>query len=81
MAREKDWVTQFPMRGDLYLHVRDGSDAYHVGFVSDIRDEGTFTGISGNTSADGLSSNGDRVAERDLKLDRSKHVFVRVPKP
>ena len=80
-ARANDWVTQLPIPGDLYLYVRNGSDAYHVGFVTQMNGDGTFEGLSGNTSADGLSANGDRVAERTIRIDRSKHVFIRVPRP
>ena len=81
MAKSKGWVTTNPLPGDLYLFVRNGSDAYHVGIVTDVSGRGTFRGISGNTSADGLSANGDRVAERILNLDPGKHVFVTVPRP
>lgn len=78
-ARDNKWVVASPMEGDLYLYVRNGNDAYHVGIVTS-KGESTFRGISGNTSADGTSANGDRVAERDLTFDFTKHVFVRVPR-
>jgi hypothetical protein len=80
-ARTNRWLTPTPIPGDLYLYVRNTNDAYHVGIVTAMNGDGTFRGISGNTSADGLSANGDRVAERDITLDPTKHVFVRVPRP
>lgn len=79
-ARTNKWVTALPIPGDLYLCVRNGNDAYHVGIVTDMTGHGSFVGISGNTSADGKSSNGDRVAERPLLIDPAKHVFVRIPR-
>lgn len=79
-ARQNQWVVAIPDAGDLYLYVRNTNDAYHVGFVTAWH--GTaFDGLSGNTSADGLSANGDRVAERGIKHDATKHVFVRIPRP
>lgn len=78
-ARANKWVVASPEPGDLYLYVRNHDDAYHVGIVTAVG-ESTFDGISGNTSPDGMSSNGDRVAERTLKHDPAKHVFVRVPR-
>ena len=80
-ARTNRWIVSAPMAGDLYLYVRNGNDAYHVGLVTATEGTGMFRGLSGNTSIDGLSSNGDRVAERDIRLDPLKHVFVRVPRP
>lgn len=81
VAKANKWITPAPIPGDLYLYVRGETDAYHVGIVSGMNGDGTFRGISGNTSADGLSPNGDRVAERDIPFNIEKHVFVRVPRP
>lgn len=85
-ARANKWVVTEPEPGDLYLNVRGPSDAYHVGIVVggffDDPDKGRcFKQIAGNTSEDGLSANGDRVSERAIRYDASKHVFVRVPLP
>lgn len=75
-GRENDAVHETPHVEDLYLYVKDGDDAHHVGLVTDV-DANGFMGLSGNTSEDGLSSNGDRVAERHLTLKPGKTVFVR----
>ena len=53
-----------PEVGCLYFYVNDQDHAHHVGFVSSVD---PLTGISGNTSADGASDNGDRVAEHTIK--------------
>lgn len=74
LAKAKGWLTATPAVGDLFLYVRDGTeDAHHVGIVTSVA---PLRGIAGNTSADGKSSNGDRVAEHDI----SAHVFVHYPR-
>ena len=78
-AEKQGWLQELPHVGDLYLYLNTPTDAHHVGIVTDVNADG-FMGISGNTSEDGLSSNGDRVAERALKLKPSKTVFVRYPR-
>lgn len=55
--------------GMLYLYVNAQGRAHHVGIVTLIN---PLIGIAGNTSEDGSSSNGDRVAEHAI----SAHVFV-----
>lgn len=75
--------------GDLYLFVTDEGHAHHVGILTvaspmlglgDMpRDCGVLRfGIAGNTSADGLSSNGDRVAEHTLNVAPNHIIIVRV---
>ena len=78
-AQKNGWLQELPHVGDLYLYLKSPTDAHHVGIVTDVNTEG-FLGLSGNTSEDGLSSNGDRVAERSLKLRPGHTVFVRYPK-
>lgn len=79
LATAKGWLSDTPHVGDLYLYLKTPTDAVHIGIVTDVDATG-FTGISGNTSEDGLSSNGDRVAERKLSLRPGKTVFVRYPR-
>lgn len=79
LATEKGWISETPRVGDLYLYLKTPTDAIHVGLVTDVDATG-YTGISGNTSEDGLSANGDRVAERHLALRLGKTVFVRYPR-
>jgi len=75
-AKLNDWVTATPATGDLFLYVNAGDHAHHVGFVT--RVDGTDVwGIAGNTSADGKSNNGDRVAERPVP---SANVFIAYPR-
>ena len=79
LARTNGWLNETPHVGDLYLYLKSPTDAHHVGIVTDVNADG-YSGISGNTSEDGLSSNGDRVAERALKLKPSHTIFVRYPR-
>ena len=83
-ARDNKWIVETPEPGDLYLNVRNVNDAYHVGFTTspffdDPIKGRSFGQIAANTSEDGLSANGDRVSERAIRYDITKHVFVRVP--
>lgn len=78
LARDNGWLRETPAIGDLYLYVRNGNDAYHIGMVTAIGN-GTFDGISGNTSEDGQSANGTGVFERTLAIVPGKHHFVRYP--
>lgn len=75
LAQKKGWLRERPAVGDLYLYLNNPQDAHHVGIVTDV-DAAGFLGLSGNTSPDGLSSNGDRVAERHLVLKPGHTVFV-----
>lgn len=84
LARQNKWIVASAEPGDLYLYVRGQNDAYHVGVVTRSAYQHSikglcFDGLSGNTSEDGTSANGDRVAERPIRYDSTKHVFVRVP--
>lgn len=75
-AKREGWVTGTPAKGDLFLYVNDGDYAHHIGIVTSV-DGTTVTGIAGNTSADGRSNNGDRVAERPVPLAT---VFIAYPR-
>jgi hypothetical protein len=78
LARRSGWIVTDPEPGDLYLRVRHGHDAHHIGFVVEPITADRVGQISGNTSADGLSSNGDGVYERTIARSPDL-VFVRVP--
>lgn len=73
LCAEKGWLTDEPGVGDLFFYVNDAGHAHHVGIVTGID---PLIGIAGNTSADGKSANGDRVAERPI----SAKVFVAYPR-
>lgn len=62
-------VSTSPQPGMLFLYVNAEGRAHHVGIVTSIN---PLIGIAGNTSEDGSSSNGDRVAEHAI----SARVFV-----
>lgn len=72
LAQANGWVATTPSVGDLFLYVNAGNHAHHVGFVTSIA---PLIGIAGNTSADGTSNNGDRVAEHGIAAT----VFVHYP--
>lgn len=64
------WATDTPSVGDLYFYVDANDHAHHVGFVSNVD---PLTGISGNTSPDGLSDNGDGVHEHGITATHFAH--------
>lgn len=63
LCTQRGWTTDTPSIGALYFYVDATDHAHHVGFVTGLS---PLTGISGNTSADGTSDNGDRVAEHAI---------------
>lgn len=73
LARERGWLVTEPARGDIVLSLRDGV-AYHTAVCSA---PVPLITIAGNTSIDGKSSTGDRVAEHEVSP--SGKVFVRLP--
>lgn len=79
-ARQSGMLTDLPLPGDLYLRLRTKHDAHHVGFVTDVSQwarAGVLGTLSGNTSNDGTSSNGDGVYEHAITVkDQSTIVFV-----
>ena len=75
LAKERGWLTNVAGKGDLFLYVKDGTDAHHVGIVTETWPVG-LRGIAGNTSADGKSSNGTGVFEHEIVAS----VFVRYPR-
>lgn len=75
-AKDKKWVVQLPVPGDLVISVDEIGHGHHIGFCTETSPLATF---AGNTSEDGTSSNGDRAAEHTVN-PRNK-VYVRVPAP
>jgi hypothetical protein len=74
-ATVKGYGVTVPRVDDLYFFVRADSTPHHVGIVTD-----TFplSGIAGNTSEDGLSSDGVGVFEHAISSG-PRTVFVRLP--
>jgi hypothetical protein len=75
LASQRGWLTDTPILGDLVLSINlDTGLAHHVGIVTSVD---PLMSIAGNTSEDGVSSNGDRVAEHAISA--TNKVFVRYP--
>ena len=75
LARQNAWIVATPSVGDLVLSINDQGQAHHVGLVTKVD---PLMSIAGNTSEDGASSNGDRVAEH--VLDPANKEFVHYPR-
>jgi hypothetical protein len=75
-ARAKGYVRMTPDVNDLYFFVSDMGVAHHVGIVTGVN---PLTGIAGNTSETGLSSNGTGMFEHAITAPASATVFVRLP--
>ncbi len=75
-AEQQGWLTDAPAVGDLVLSLDPATGrAHHVGIVTVLD---PLTSIAGNTSEDGVSSNGDRVAEHVISA--SNKTFVHYPR-
>lgn len=70
----KGYQVTDPMVDDLFYYVDANGHAHHEGIVMGVN---PLTGIAGNTSPDGLSSNGTGVFEHAISAVRT--VFVRLP--
>lgn len=76
LAIASGWIVTSPIPGDLYFFVNDEGHAHHIGFVTLAA---PVAGISGNTSSDGKSSNGDGCYEHALTVAPSNIKYARVP--
>lgn len=74
LAAVKGWIVETPAVGDLVLTVNADNFAHHVGIITSTD---PLASIAGNTSQDGVSSNGDRVAEHEISP--TGKVFIRYP--
>jgi len=78
VAKQQGYITTNPQPGDVFFRVnRDEDHAHHVGVVCAVR-ENDFDGIAGNTSDDGISSDGTGVFEHAIQFSPSL-TFVRLP--
>lgn len=78
-AMSEGWITNAPSLGDLYLFLDAHGHAHHCGIVTQLS---VVAGIAGNTSADGTSDNGDRVAEHPLRVSAPGTIaYVHYPRP
>lgn len=71
LAEKQGWITATPSVGDLYLYIDANDHAHHIGILTSVD---PMIGISGNTSEDGTSSNGDRVAEHGIHATTFIHL-------
>jgi hypothetical protein len=77
LAKKNRWLVDKPKKDDIFIYVNDEDHAHHIGFVTI---DGGKTGIAGNTSPDGKSSNGNGWYEHGISSD-PKHVkYIRFPK-
>lgn len=79
LARDKGWMVDTPVPGDLCLHLDDSGEAHHIGIVTEPWNGTYIVTIAGNTSKDGKSRNGDGVYEHPQpKTDHLR--FVHYPR-
>jgi hypothetical protein len=80
LAKKNGWVRNRGEVGDLFLYVDGNDHAHHIGIITFIMAARTpnpfYSGIAGNTSEDGQSTNGTGVFEHAV----SPHVFVHYPR-
>lgn len=76
LAQANGWIIAQPELGCLVLTVNADNHAHHIAICTGVQG-GRLTVIAGNTSADGVSSNGTGVFEHDVS--QTGKVFVRVP--
>lgn len=62
-AQREGWVVTSPRKDDIYIFINSAGHAHHIGFITSTV---PITGISGNTSPDGKSSNGNGWYEHEL---------------
>jgi hypothetical protein len=76
-ARAHGWIVPYAdsVPGDLVFSVRADGTPHHIGIETV---HAPLTTIAGNTSEDGVSSNGDRVGEHVVSQDGK--VFVHYPR-
>lgn len=74
LAKKNNWLVATPQKDDIFIYVNNADHAHHIGFITDAPN-----GIAGNTSQDGTSSNGDRVAEHSISLGGHTK-FIRFPR-
>lgn len=73
-ARQRGLVVSTPHVDDLVFSIRSDGTPHHVAIVTVVS---PLTAIAGNTSEDGVSSDGTGVFEHFISL--SSKVFVRLP--
>jgi hypothetical protein len=75
LAATQGWLTDTPAVGDLVVSLTDAGVGHHIGIVTSTD---PLTSIAGNTSEDGTSANGDRVAEHGISS--TLKTFIHYPR-
>ena len=75
LAKKNNWLTITPVKDDIFLYVNDVDHAHHIGIITK---DGGGVGIAGNTSEDGSSSNGDRVAEHSISTNQAHVKYIHI---
>jgi hypothetical protein len=73
LAQKNNWLTSSPVKDDIYIFVNSDDHAHHIGIITA---DGGAVGIAGNTSADGTSSDGDRVAEHQISTNPATVKYI-----
>ena len=79
IAFQKGWVTTTPGVADLALRVSNTGWAHHAYLLTDVSRPDVLGTISGNTSEDGLSSEGTGVFEHEVQRSDSL-VYIHYPR-
>ena len=77
LAKKNKWLTTTPVKDDLFVYVNSADHAHHIGIITK---DGGGMGIAGNTSEDGSSSNGDRVAEHSVTTNAAAIKYIHYPR-
>ena len=81
-AKSEGWTRTTGGLGNVYVFVDGNDHAHHCGFDTTAAGLLVPSGIAGNTSADGSSDNGDRVAEHALRVAApGRIVWIDYPRP
>lgn len=75
-ARKKDWLTNTPVVGDVFLRLRSAHDADHTGFVTS--ETHPWSTIEGNAAESGTRE-GVGVFELRRPKGTEKYVFINYP--
>lgn len=74
LCEKNGWITEFPMKDDLFFYINDAGHVHHIGIVTNAMPVASIlTGIAGNTSEDGKSSNGTGVFEHGISAKKFAH--------
>jgi hypothetical protein len=76
-CQRSGFIVANPAVDDLYFFLDEHGVAHHIGVVTAAA---PLAGFAGNTSEDGLSTNGTGAFNHELKYPRERIRFARLPK-